>query len=162
MKRQAAVIAATVLATVAACEFVGSDYVPSEQIFRDKVGTFIVPEAVNLVPFYGNIDVNSMFGTYVVNGKNRDAVFAEIMQRAARAGWTVVPRSSEEYEFHRAEPGTVPRFEVARVVCTEPPLTVHVAWLQVHYATTLGDSAETAEGQWAEREFWPRFERTLK
>jgi hypothetical protein len=149
-------------ALVAGCGIVGSDYVPTEETFRRRAGTFILDGAATLEPTYGNIDVNSMFGKYVVVGHSREEVLAQIGERALEVGWTTAHHSAASREFHRPTPGTIPTYEIARVVCTESPLTVHVAWLQVHHATKSIDVARTSEGEWAEREFWPRFERAVK
>lgn len=157
MTQRDLLIGSALAIVVTACGVVGSDYEPTDETFRKRLGTFISEGAVNVEPIYGNIDVDSLFGKYVVNGATSNEVLGEVAERAARSGWTLERQHASEYEFHKRDGSS---YEIVRVVCRgQQPATVYVGWLQTDGVTTPIEARESAEGKWAGREFWPRFER---
>jgi hypothetical protein len=147
---------------VSACGVVGSDYVPTDETFRKRIGPFISERGVDVEPIYGNIDVDSVFGKYVVNADASNEIVAEITERATRSGWTLQQRQATEYEFHKRTNAVRPSYEIVRVIYRgQQPVIVYVAWLQTDGVTTPTEARESVEGKWAGREFWPRFEREV-
>ena len=67
MTRREVVSVVTLWVVLASCGIVGSDYEPTDETFRKRLGTFISDKASNIDPIYGNIDVDSLFGKYTVN-----------------------------------------------------------------------------------------------
>jgi len=162
MTRCDVLAASAVAIIVAACGIVGSDYEPTDETFRKRVGTFISDKATSVDPIYGNVDVDSLFGKYVVNGVAPGEVLAEIRERATRAGWTLERPSAAGYEFHKRTNEAQPGYEIVRVICRgERPVTVYIAWLQTDGVASASEAKKSVEGAWATREFWPRFERAV-
>ena len=145
---------------IASCGMVGSDYEPTDEVFRNRLGMFISKRAIDVAPIYGNADVDSLFGKYAVNAATPGEVLAEIADQATRDGWTLERQQATESELHKRTSGV--GYEIVRVVCRgQQPVTVYVAWLQTDGATTANEARESGEGKWASRRFWPRFEREV-
>lgn len=159
MTRRDVLAAAVLTVVVMACGVIGSDYEPTDETFRRRVGTFILDRAINVDPIYGNIDVDSLWGQYVVNDAAPNEVLGGILGRATQLGWTLEQQRATESQFHKR---TGSSYEIVRVICRgQQPVTVYVAWLQIDGATTSIEARESVEGKWAAREFWPRFERAV-
>lgn len=143
-----------------ACGPFDSDYVPTEATFRKRAGQFMVSDARDVEPEYGNIDVDSLFGRYVVKQRTVASILRDIERNGRAAGWAVTARSEAGYSFSRVTLTGNRSSEVVRVVCAGR--FVHVAWIQIDGAGTEVEAKGSVEGKWAERKFWPRFEASLE
>lgn len=149
----------TMLAAIsiaASCGIIGSEYVPTETVFRSRLDVFIAHPAGDVKPLYGNIDVDSMIGTYAVDASAGDATLSEIAVRATHDRWQLARSEHGLREFHRVTRGRSPSFEVVRLQMRADGRVV-VGWLQVDGSQTTDEAARSVEGRWAANELWPRF-----
>ena len=128
--------------------------------FQRLVQPFVLPDATHLTSLYANNDVNAAFGRYDV--RNPASALRSIDDRAAANGWSILRKSEGAREFDRRTPNMPHTSEVVRVACFSNCSRVYVAWLQIDDATTQGQIATSHNGEWAEKNFWPRFDRAAR
>jgi hypothetical protein len=142
----------------AICLLACSDYVPTEETFRTHAAPFILEGARNLKPSYGNIDVDSVLGSYALPiGTTSESALTQAERLGQDEGWELTRRERDFRELAKITTGNGAGVEIVRLR-TNARARMVVGWLQVDRVSTPEEAVRSIEGQWAAMHLWPRFE----
>ena len=146
--------------TIAGCDALKMDYVPTPGQIMASHGTFLVaPKSVT--GHYANKDVDSVVFSYTTEAQDSDAFWQSVDTAADTANWTHIYTKDNERHYERLIPRTGQRIfnsaEQVRVSFDSSNGYVVVAWVQADSTNTVKQFSQTGESSFAESAVWPRF-----
>jgi hypothetical protein len=142
----------------AICLLACSDSVSTEEIFRRHAAPFILDGATNVKPSYGNIDVDSVVGSYALPpGTTTESALTQAERLGQDDGWELTRRERDFRELAKVTSGNGAGVEIVRLR-TNARSSMVVGWLQVDRVSTPEEAVRSIEGEWAAKHLWPRFE----
>ena len=148
------------LATVAGCDLLSMEYVPtSAQITASHARFLVAQQAVT--GHYANMDVDSAIFSYKTDATD-EATFWQAVDDALLADkWKCTSNSGNERHYERIIPKTGQRMlhsaEQARISYNPSSRQVVVAWVQADSSDSVESFSQTGESSFANSAVWPRF-----
>jgi hypothetical protein len=139
------------------------EYIPvSDMIRRSSAAAFII-EPCTIEGRYGYMDIPCMIFKYTVSDgafQSDSDLLTTIEENAMKAGWKPIERHGRFSRFGKVKHAARnwDAFEV-RIVADAVNGVVYVGWISGDSSTRVDSFEDLRESKWANKKFWPRFDR---